>query len=131
MSWNNEIQDIGPLKILELESVFHSRRAFTYRTIHTHGTAIVATCPKCKCSTFVRATLPHIDSCGFESHSCRCEGRASFLFGIIDPSDVELVVCLLEEPRDVTTTPPSDPSSGDHDLQCDTRLHGTDEQSSS
>ena len=106
-------------------------QAFTYRTIHTHGTAIVVTCSKCKCSTFVRAIFPHIDSCGFESHSCRCEGCASSLVGIIDPSDGELVVSLLEEPSSVTATPLSDPSSGHHDLQCDTRFHNTEEQSSS
>ena len=40
------------------------------------------------------------------------------LAGIIDPSDGELVVSLLEEPSGVTATPPSDPSSGHHDLQC-------------
>jgi len=51
----------------------------------------------------------------------------SLLVGIIDPSDGELVACLLEEPRDVTATPPSDPSSGHHGLQCDTRFHGTEE----
>ena len=105
-------------------------QAFNYQNVYTHGTAIVVTCPKCKCSTFVRAALPHIDSCGFVSHSCRCEGCASFLYGIIDPSDGELVVSLLEEPSDVTATP-SDPSSDHHDLQCDTRFHGMEEQSSS
>ena len=40
----------------------------------------------------------------------------------IDPSDGELVVSLLEEPSSVTATPLSDPSSGHHDLQCDTRF---------
>jgi hypothetical protein len=96
-------------------------QALTRRTIHTHGTATVVTCPKCKrCSTFVRAILPHIDSCGFESHSFRCERCASFLAGIIDPSDGELVVSLLEEPSGVTAIPPSDPLSGKYDLQCDT-----------
>jgi hypothetical protein len=55
--------------------------------IHSRGTAIVWACPKCKhCSKFIRATRPHIDSCGFESHSCRCERCASLLVGIIDPS---------------------------------------------
>jgi hypothetical protein len=107
-------------------------QALTCRTIHTHGTATVVTCPKCRrCSTFVRAILPHIDSCGFESHSFRCEWCASFLAGIIDPNDGELVLSLLEEPSAVIVTPASDPLSGHHDLQCDTRPHGTDEQSSS
>jgi hypothetical protein len=72
------------------------KQTVTCQTIRIHGTAIVVTCPKCKrCSTFVRATLPHIDSCGFESHSFRCEWCASFLAGIIDPSDGELVVSYL------------------------------------
>ena len=72
-------------------------RGFICRT----STAIAVTCPKCKRrSTFVRATLPHIDSCGFESHSFRCELCASYLAGIIDPSDGELVLSLLEEPSD-------------------------------
>jgi hypothetical protein len=84
-------------------------QAFTDRTIHTHSTAIVVTCPKCKCSTFVRVALPHIDSCAFENHSCRCAGCASFLVGIIDPSDGQLIVSELEEPTGVTATP-SDPA---------------------
>ena len=79
---------------------------------------------------FKRPTFPHIDSCGFESHSFRCERCASILVGIIDPSDGELVVSLLEEPNGVTAGL-SDPSSGHHGLQCDTRFHGTEEQSSS
>jgi hypothetical protein len=107
-------------------------QAVTFRTIRTHGGAILVTCPKCKrCSTFVRATLPHIDSCGFESHAFRCEWCASFLAGIIDPSDGELVVSLLQEPSGVTGIPPSDPLSGQHDPPCETRLHGMEEQSSS
>ena len=60
--------------------------------IHSLGTAVVVTCPKCKhYSKFIRATHPHIDSCGFESLSCRCERCASVLVGIIDPLDDELV----------------------------------------
>jgi hypothetical protein len=63
--------------------------------IHSRGTAIVWACPKCKhCSKFIRATRPHIDSCGFESHSCRCERCASLLVGIVDPLDGELLVSL-------------------------------------
>jgi hypothetical protein len=53
------------------------------------------------------------------------------LAGIIDPSDGELVVSLLEEPSGVTAIPPSDLLPDDYDLQNDTRLHGTEEQSSS
>jgi hypothetical protein len=96
-------------------------QAVAFRTFRTRGGAILVTCPKCRpCSTFVRAPCPHIDSCGFESHSFRCEWCASFLAGIMDPSDGELVVSLLEEPSGVTAIPPSDPLSGNYDLQCDT-----------
>jgi hypothetical protein len=63
--------------------------------IQSRATTIVVTCPKCKhCSKFIRATRPHIDSCGFESHSCRCERCASFLVGIVDPLDGEFLVSL-------------------------------------
>ena len=47
---------------------------------------------------FKRPTVPHIDSCGFENHSFRCEWCASLLAEIIDPSDRKLVVSVLEEP---------------------------------
>ena len=107
-------------------------QAVAYRTIRIHDPAIAVTCPKCKsCSKFIRPTVPHIDSCGFECHSFRCECCASLLAGIIDPSDGELVVSLLEEPSGVTAIPPSDSLSDHYDLQCDTRFHGTEEQSSS
>jgi hypothetical protein len=107
-------------------------QAVTFRTIRTDGGGILVTCPKCKrCSTFVRATLPHIDSCGFENHSFRCEWCASFLAGIIDPSDGELVLSFLDEPSGVTAIPLSSPLSGQHDLQCDTNFHGAEKQSSS
>jgi hypothetical protein len=111
------------------------KQTVTGQTIRIHGTAIVVTCPKCKrCSTFVRATLPHIDSCGFENHTYRCPWCASLLAGIIDPSDGELVLSVLEElgePSGVTATLPSDPLSGHSDLQCDTRFHGAEDRSSS
>jgi hypothetical protein len=70
----------------------------THRTACKHGSAIVAICPKCKRrSTFVRATLQHIDTCGFESHSFCWEWCANLSAGILDPSDGELVLSLLEE----------------------------------
>ena len=78
-----------------------------------------------------KGPLPVIDRCGFELHSFRCEWCAGLLAGIVDPIDGELVLSLLEESSDVTATPPSDPLIGQHDLQCDTRLHRKDEQSSS
>ena len=84
-------------------------QAVAFRTFRTRGGAILVTCPKCKrCSTFVRAAPPHIDSCGFESHSFRCEWCASYLVGIIDPIDGDLVVSLLEKPSGVTAIPPRD-----------------------
>ena len=100
--------------------------------IRPYDGAVAVTCPKCKRSSiFARGPLPLIDRCGFELHSFRCEWCASLLAGIIDPIDGELVLSLLEESSDVTATPPSDPLIGQHDLQCDTRLHRKDEQSSS
>jgi phage FluMu protein Com len=84
-------------------------QSFTCRTTRTHGTAIVVTCPNCKsCSIFVKPTVPAIDTCGFEYHSFRCARCASLLAGIIDPSDGELVLSVLEEleePSGVTTIP--------------------------
>lgn len=67
------------------------------RTTRTYDTAIVVTCPRCKaCSNFFRATNPPIDSCGFESYSFQCEWCESSLDDIIDPSDDELPVSLIE-----------------------------------
>ena len=81
-------------------------QAVACRTIRIHDTAIAVKCPKCKtCSKFIGPTVPHIDSCGFESHSCRCERCASFLVGIIDPLDGELHVSLLEEPNEGAALP--------------------------
>jgi hypothetical protein len=88
-------------------------QALACRTIRIHDTAIAVTCPKCKSrSKFIRPTVPDIDSCGFESHSFRCESCASLLTGIIDPSDGELLVSLSDEPRGVTALPIRD--SGPH-----------------
>jgi hypothetical protein len=107
-------------------------QSFTCEAIYAHGTAIVATCPKCKCrSIFARSSVPAIDRCGFENHSFRCAWCASSLAGVIDPSDGELVLTLLDGPSDEAAIPSSNPLSGQHDLQCDTRVHGQDEQSSS
>ena len=107
-------------------------QAVACRTIRIHDTAIAVTCPKCKsCSKFIGPTVPHIDSCGFECHSFRCKSCASLLAGIIDPSDGELMVSLLEEPSGVTAIPPSDLLSDHYDLQYDTRFHSMEEQSSS
>ena len=100
--------------------------------IRPYDGAVAVTCPKCKRSSiFARGPLPLIDRCGFELHSFRCEWCTSLLAGIIDPIDGELVLSLMEESKGVTATPSSDPLSGQHDLQCDTQLHGTGEQSSS
>jgi hypothetical protein len=68
--------------------------------------AVVATCPKCEHrSEFIRATPPHIDSCGFESHSCRCIQCASFLVGVIDPLDGVLLVSLFNGPTEGGSLP--------------------------
>jgi hypothetical protein len=98
-------------------------QTFDYRPICTRDAAIVVTCPKCKCcAIFVKATVPHIDMCGFESHSFRCACCASLLAGIIDPIDGARVLNLLDEPSGVTI-PLGNPLSGQRDPQCDTRLH--------
>jgi hypothetical protein len=75
-------------------------------TFRAYEPPIAVTCPKCKrSSTFVRGLCPRIDRCGFESHSFRCEWCSSYLAGVIDPSDEELVVSLLEQPTDVSSHP--------------------------
>ena len=74
--------------------------------IQSRATTIVVTCPKCKHhSEFIRATPPHIDSCGFESHSCQCVQCASFLVGVIDPLDGALLVSLLKGPTEGGSIP--------------------------
>jgi phage FluMu protein Com len=66
-------------------------------TVQIHDTCIAVRCPKCKVvSKFLGITIPKIDTCGFESYSFRCTECASSLAGIIDPSDGEVVVSLLE-----------------------------------
>ena len=67
------------------------------RIVRTHDNPIIAICPNCKAgSKLRRATVPQIDSCGFESYSFQCESCKSSLAGIIDPLDGELLVSLLE-----------------------------------
>jgi hypothetical protein len=62
-----------------------------------YDTAIATTCPNCKtCLMFFRNRNPQIDSCGFESYSFRCNGCASYLGGIIDPMNEQLLVSLSE-----------------------------------
>jgi hypothetical protein len=72
-------------------------QAVNFRAIRIHDTGIAVTCPKCKaCSTLFRTINPKIDTCGFESYSFQCTECASSLTRIIDPSDGELLVSLLE-----------------------------------
>ena len=72
-------------------------QAVTHRTIRIPDTAVAVTCPKCKtCSKLFRATIPQIDSCGFESYFFQCESCKSPLAGIIEPIEETLVVSLLE-----------------------------------
>ena len=67
------------------------------RITRTHRNPIVAICPNCKTgSKLLRATVPQIDSCGFESYSFQCKRCKSSLAGIIDPMNEELLVSLLE-----------------------------------
>ena len=55
------------------------KQAVTPRTI-------VVTCPNCKTRLkLFRASVPQIDSCGFESYSFRCEWCASSLGGSLIP----------------------------------------------
>jgi hypothetical protein len=82
-------------------------------TLRASDGAIAVTCPKCKRSTiFIRGFQPHIDRCGFESHSFRCGWCSSYLGGVVDPIDDELVVYLLEQPSDVSNCQPEDNSDG-------------------
>jgi hypothetical protein len=81
--------------------------------IHPDDGAVAATCPKCKRSSiFSRGPLPFIDRCGFELHYFRCEWCASYLAGVVDPIDDELVISLLDQPRDVSSGPAKESSDG-------------------
>ena len=67
------------------------------RIPRTHRNPIVAICPNCKSgSKLLRATIPQIDSCGFESYFFQCETCTNSLAGIIDPMNDKLLVSLLE-----------------------------------
>ena len=69
----------------------------SHRVERTCESALLAKCPKCEASsTFFRTPFPHIDTCGFESYSFRCECCGSAIAGIINPLDDELLVSLLE-----------------------------------
>jgi hypothetical protein len=70
-------------------------QAVTCRTIRIHDTTVIVTCPKCKtCSKVLRASIPHIDTCGFESYSFRCDRCESALGGVVNPLDGKLLVSL-------------------------------------
>jgi len=74
-------------------------QAVPSRTIRTHDARIAGTCPVCKLSFILRRpNIAHIDSCGFESHSFRCERCAGFLAGIVDPIDGEFLMSLIANP---------------------------------
>ena len=80
--------------------------AVTCRTIRIHDTTITVTCPKCKTSwKLFRTTNATIDSCGFETYSFRCEWCATSFAGVIDPSDDELPVSILEPASNTGTRP--------------------------
>ena len=69
-----------------------------YLAIRTSKTDdAVVKCPKCASSSkFCRALFPHIDTCGFESYSFRCECCGSAIGGIINPLDDRLFASLLD-----------------------------------
>ena len=72
----------------------------SHRVEHTCESALLVKCPKCEASSkFFRTVFPHIDTCGFESYSFRCECCGSAIAGIINPLDDELLVSLLEDMR--------------------------------
>jgi hypothetical protein len=82
----------------------HSQ-AVTCRTILMHDTAITVTCPKCKtCSKVLRTSIPHIDTCGFESYSFRCD-RCESTLGGVNPLDGKLLVSLFEPAIDLSAMP--------------------------
>ena len=81
-------------------------QAVTHRTTRIPDTAIAGTCPKCKTRwKFCRATIPQVDSCGFESYSFRCDGCASSFAGIVEPISEALLISLLEPASGVSTPP--------------------------
>jgi hypothetical protein len=73
----------------------------SHRVERTCESALLVKCPKCEASLF-RTAFPHIDTCGFESYSFRCECCGSAIGGIINPLDDELLVSLLEPTIDMT-----------------------------
>jgi hypothetical protein len=71
--------------------------ANTYRVKRASETDVVVRCPKCAASSkFSRTLFPHIDTCGFESYSFRCECCGSAIGGIVNPLDDRLFVSLLD-----------------------------------
>src|SRR5215472_14499483 len=81
-------------------------QARTHRTKRGYETDIVVKCPRCASpSRLSRASIPHIDTCGFESYSFRCDRCESAVGGVIDPLDGKLLVSLLEPTIDKTAVP--------------------------
>ena len=66
------------------------------RIVRPHDNSIIAICPSCKTGSNLRRAFPQIDSCGFESYHFQCQSCKSYLAGIIDPINQELLVSLLE-----------------------------------
>ena len=74
----------------------------SHRVERTCDSALLVKCPKCEASSkLFRTAFPHIDTCGFESYSFRCECCGSAIAGIINPLDDELLVSLIEPAIDV------------------------------
>jgi hypothetical protein len=60
-------------------------------------TDAVVKCPNCRAHvTFLKSSFPHIDSCGFESYSLRCECCQGVLAGIMDPLTDRPIISLLD-----------------------------------
>jgi hypothetical protein len=82
-------------------------RAMIRRQAETYHRAIrtcepVVKCPKCAASTkYFRTPFAHIDTCGFESYSFRCECCGSAIGGVVNPLDDKLMVSLLEPAIDM------------------------------
>ena len=81
-------------------------QAKAYGSKPTCDPAVVVKCPKCKALSQSRRTLfAHINSCGFESYSFRCECCGSAIGGVINPLDDKLIVSLVEPAMNTSSVP--------------------------
>jgi hypothetical protein len=81
-------------------------QAKTHRAKSVCEPAVAVKCPRRAASSKIfRTTFPHIDACGFESYSFRCDRCESALGGVINHLDGKLLVSLLEPAIDMTAAP--------------------------